>query len=213
MLVFNKIIFGSLKGVTHMSILRIRIDEDPVLRKKTKEVKSFDDSIKKLIDNMIETMYDAPGVGLAAPQVGVSKKIVIVDVDDGQGLQVLVNPRIIKIEGEEEEGLEGCLSVPGIYGMVKRQLLITVKALNKKGKGITFDATGFRARAIQHEMDHLNGIIFTDKATKLRKVADETEEQIDDDKLFSIIEEVREKKNSEIEEVKEIKTSEIVRIE
>lgn len=183
-----------------MSLLKIRIDEDPILRKKAKDVKSFDSSIKKLIDDMIETMYDAPGVGLAAPQVGVSKKIVIIDPDDGQGLQVLVNPKIIKIEGDEEEGLEGCLSVPGIYGMVKRQLSITVKALNRKGKGITIDVTGFRARVIQHEIDHLNGIIFTDKATKLRKVVEETEEErIDDEKLFSIIEEVREKHISEIE--------------
>jgi len=183
-----------------MSLLKIRIDEDPILRKKAKDVKSFDPSIKKLIDDMVETMYDAPGVGLAAPQVGVSKKIVIIDPDDGQGLQVLVNPKIIKIEGEEEEGLEGCLSVPGIYGMVKRQLSITVKALNRKGKGITIDVTGFRARVIQHEVDHLNGIIFTDKATKLRKVIEETEEEkIDDEKLFSIIEEVREKNIFEVE--------------
>ena len=177
-----------------MAIRKIRIDEDPVLRKKAKEIKSIDDSTKELIDDMAETMYDAPGVGLAAPQVGVSKRLVMVDVDDGQGLQVFVNPRIIKIEGDPEVGPEGCLSVPGIYGDVERCLKITVKGLNRKGKGITVEASGFRARAIQHEIDHLEGILFTDKASNLRKIADEPEEEDIKDNLTSIVEEIKKDK-------------------
>ncbi len=183
-----------------MALRRIRIDEDPVLRKKAKEIKHVDEEIKKLIEDMAETMYDAPGVGLAAPQVGVSKRLVMVDVGDGQGLQVFINPKIIKKEGELEEGLEGCLSVPGIWGDVKRQLKITLKAINRKGKGITIEATGFRARAIQHEVDHLDGILFTDKATNLRRKEDmekETEERQEsqrDDKVVSLIQEIKEKR-------------------
>jgi len=180
-----------------MALRKIRIDEDPVLRKKAKEIKHIDEEIKKLIEDMAETMYDAPGVGLAAPQVGVSKRLVMVDVGDGQGLQVLINPKIIKKEGELEEGLEGCLSVPGIWGDVKRQLKITVKALNRKGKGITFESAGFRARAIQHELDHLDGILFTDKAVNLRRKEDmeeEIEEKKADGNLASLIEEIKEKR-------------------
>ena len=180
-----------------MALRKIRIDEDPVLRKKAKEIKHIDEDIKKLIDDMAETMYDAPGVGLAAPQVGVSKRLVMVDVGDGQGLQVFINPKIIKKEGELEEGLEGCLSVPGIWGDVKRQLKITVKAINRKGKGITIEAVAFRARAIQHEIDHLEGILFTDKATNLRRKEDmeeEVEEKQTNDNLVSLIQEIKEKR-------------------
>ncbi len=184
--------------VINMALMKIRIDEDPVLRKKAKEIKNIDENIKKLIENMAETMYDAPGVGLAAPQVGVSKRLVMVDVGDGQGLQVFINPKIIKKEGELEDGLEGCLSVPGIWGDVKRQLeKITVKAINRKGKGITIDASGFRARAIQHELDHLDGILFTDKATNLRsreEIEEEIEEKQKNNNLSSLIEEIKEKR-------------------
>jgi len=189
--------FKKIGEVIYMALRKIRIDEDPVLRKKAKEIKHIDEEIKKLIEDMAETMYDAPGVGLAAPQVGVSKRLVMVDVGDGQGLQVLINPKIIKKEGELEEGLEGCLSVPGIWGDVKRQLKITVKALNRKGKGITFESAGFRARAIQHELDHLDGILFTDKAVNLRRKEDmeeEIEEKKADGNLASLIEEIKEKR-------------------
>jgi len=178
-----------------MAILKIRVDEDPVLRKKAKEIKSIDQDIKKLIADMAETMYDAPGVGLAAPQVGVSKRLVMIDTDDGQGLQVFVNPKILKTEGEPEEGSEGCLSVPGIFGDVRRPLKkITVKAINRKGKGITVEASGFRARAIQHEIDHLDGILFTDKASNLRKIEEAEEDTISREALSSIVEEIKEKR-------------------
>ena len=176
-----------------MAILRIRVDEDPVLRKKAKVIKSVDNNIKKLITDMAETMYEAPGVGLAAPQVGISKRLVMIDTDDGQGLQVFINPKILKIEGEPEAGLEGCLSVPGIFGDVERSLRITVKALNRRGKGITVEAVGFRARAIQHEIDHLEGVLFTDKATNLRKIKDEEEDE-EKRELSSLIEEIKEEK-------------------
>lgn len=181
-----------------MAILRIRIDDDPVLRKKAKQVKSIDSSLQKLIDDMAETMYDAPGVGLAAPQVGVSKRLIMVDTDDGQGLQVVINPKIVKLEGEPEVALEGCLSVPNIYGEVERKVKVTVKGLNKKGKGITIEATGLRARALQHETDHLDGILFTDKAENLRKMEEKSEEEKEGEGLTSIIEEIKEKRLKEL---------------
>ncbi len=193
-----------------MAIRKIRIDEDPVLRKKAREIRNVDDSIKKLIDDMIETMYDAPGVGLAAPQVGISKRLVIVDVGDGQGLQVFINPRIVKTEGPIEEGCEGCLSVPGIYGDVKRAFKVTVKALNRKGKGITLEATGFRARAIQHEIDHLEGILFIDIATNLHKMdnkeKDEPPEDLFQDNLNSLIEDIKQKRFKHLESTDTVKS-------
>ncbi len=151
-----------------MAIRTIYTSKNPVLRTKAKRVKKVDETTQKLIDDMIETMQQAPGVGLAAPQVGVSLRILVIetpeDEDDPQGgtaLQ-LINPEILKADGEQF-GEEGCLSIPGYVGMVKRNMNVTVKALNRKGKEVKIKATGYLARVLQHEIDHLDGVLFTDR--------------------------------------------------
>src|SRR5690606_21915675 len=119
-------------------------------------------NIHKLLDDMAETMYDAGGVGLAAVQVGVLKRVVVIDV--GDGLIEMINPVITSREGEQV-GPEGCLSIPGLVGEVKRAMRCTVEALNRHGEKFVLNAEGYLARAIQHEVDHLNGILFTDLTT------------------------------------------------
>ena len=145
-----------------MAIRTIRTDDDPVLRKKSREIDTVDPKTQGLIEDMIETMYDADGVGLAAPQVGILKRVVVIDIYDETGVKVLVNPEIISQEGEQEE-VEGCLSLPGKAGVVKRPARVLVKALNEKGQAYTIEGTGLLARALCHEIDHLNGVLFTDK--------------------------------------------------
>lgn len=135
--------------------------KDDVLRKKSKIVEKIDERTKILIDDMIETMYHADGVGLAAPQVGVLKRVIVVDV--GEGIHVLINPELIRQAGEATD-YEGCLSVPGINGQVTRPAEITVEGLNREGKKIRIKASGLLARAICHEMDHLDGVLFVDKS-------------------------------------------------
>lgn len=124
-------------------------------------VGKIDEEIRQLVKDMLETMYAADGVGLAAPQVGVSKRLCVIDVGDGP--VVLINPRIILSLGKEI-GREGCLSIPGKWGEVKRAQKVMVEATDIAGKKISFSAEGLFARAIQHEFDHLKGILFTDKA-------------------------------------------------
>jgi len=142
-----------------MAIRIIIKDNDPLLRETSKPVSEITPRIHKLLDDMAQTMYDAAGVGLAAPQISVLKRIVVIDI--GEGLIELINPEIISLEGEQE-GPEGCLSVPSLLGKVKRADFVIVKALDRNGSEISIEATGFLARAIQHEVDHLNGILFTD---------------------------------------------------
>ena len=144
-----------------MALRTIRVDEDPVLRKISKEVKEITPRTEILIKDMIETMYEAKGVGLAAPQVGILKRIIIVDAQDDFGHRVFINPEIYDNKGAQV-GPEGCLSVPGEQGEVERSQDIIVKALNEKGEEFVLEASGFLARVIQHENDHLNGILFTD---------------------------------------------------
>lgn len=149
-----------------MARYKVVLNGDPVLRKISRPVKEVNDNIRKLLANMAETMYHEKGVGLAAPQVGINKRVIVVDV--GDGLYKLVNPEIISSSGIQD-GPEGCLSVPNIVGNVKRSEHVQVKALNENGENILLEASGFKARAFQHEIDHLNGIIFTDKATELER--------------------------------------------
>jgi peptide deformylase len=151
-----------------MAIRTIFTSDNPVLRQRAKKLKKIEPSTQKLIDDMIETMLDAPGVGLAAPQVGVSLRVIVVEIpkddDDsraGTKLQ-LINPEILKSEGEQI-GEEGCLSIPGYVGIVKRFEHVTVKGLNRKGKEVKIKAEGYLARVLQHEVDHLDGILFTDR--------------------------------------------------
>ncbi len=134
--------------------------EDTVLRQAAKRVKSLDRSIQRLIDNMIETMNQANGVGLAAPQVGRSLRIIVVQMPDEEPLAI-INPEIIKCAGEQEV-TEGCLSVPGYYGEIKRSAAVTLKGKDRHGRPIRMKATGLLAEALEHEVDHLNGILYID---------------------------------------------------
>ena len=144
-----------------MAIRTIRKDGDEILRKISRKVEVIDDRILTLLDDMKDTMKKAEGVGLAAPQVGVLRRVVVIDI--GEGLIELINPVIVYESGEQFE-MEGCLSIPGIKGKVKRPEKVIVRAQNRKGK--TFEMTGTELLAIAfcHEIDHLNGILFTDKA-------------------------------------------------
>ncbi|MBO4297829.1 MAG: peptide deformylase [Clostridia bacterium] len=144
-----------------MAVLKImKLGVDDVLRKKAHPVKLIDRRTQALLKDMAETMYAAEGVGLAAPQVGILRRIAVIDV--GDGLVELINPEIISAEGAEV-GPEGCLSVPGRRGTVERPTKVVVRALDRKGRQIEFTAEGFFARAVCHELDHLDGIVYVDK--------------------------------------------------
>ena len=139
--------------------------EHPVLRQKARKVPRVDTSIQKLIDDLTETMLDAPGAGLAANQIGVTLRVCVVKGDENQ-IWGLVNPVIVKAAGSQI-GDEGCLSKPGWVGEVERHESVVVKALNRHGKEVRIKSTGFTARAFQHELDHLDGVLFTDRLTSL----------------------------------------------
>jgi peptide deformylase len=159
-----------------MTIRQIVTLPDPVLRRKARPVTRFDRELRTLIDDMIETMRAAPGVGLAAPQVGVSLRVIVVEYaedeekeDAPKKLYVMVNPEIKVVSEETEEGIEGCLSVPGWQGEVERGLRVTVKGQTRRGQPMKVKAKGWMARIFQHEIDHINGVVFTDRATKIWK--------------------------------------------
>lgn len=154
-----------------MGELTIRLYGDPVLREKAQPVTKIDAKLRRLLKDMAVSMYEADGVGLAAPQVGVLQRAVVIDV--GDGLLTLINPEIISAEGEEK-GVEGCLSLPGLIGDVPRSSKVTVRALDLEGHTQKISGEGLLARALQHELDHLEGILFIDKAQNLRSC--ETEE-------------------------------------
>lgn len=159
-----------------MAIREITLIGNPVLRKKAKKINRVTPLIKQLLDDMAETMYRAPGIGLAAPQVGVSKRVIVVDV--GEKLYKLINPKVVSSEGLET-GTEGCLSVPGKVGEVDRATNVVVKAMNTDGRYIKIEAEGFLSRCFQHEIDHLDGILYVDKATNVRDVVEEMEEELE----------------------------------
>ncbi|BCV20961.1 peptide deformylase [Moorella sp. Hama-1] len=146
-----------------MAIHKILTLGDPILREKSQPVKKITPHILKLLDNLADTMYEAPGVGLAAPQIGVLKRVIVVDV--GEGLTELINPEIIAATGQEV-GPEGCLSIPGTQGEVPRAAEVTVRGLDRHGKLREIAAEGLYARALQHEIDHLDGILFIDKVVR-----------------------------------------------
>ncbi len=159
-----------------MTLRQIITLPDPVLRRKARPVTRFDNELQTLIDDMIETMREAPGVGLAAPQVGVSLRVIVVEYaqdeeneDPPKKLYVLVNPEIKTASEETEAGTEGCLSVPGWQGEVERSLVVTVKGRTRRGQPIKVKAKDWMARIFQHEIDHINGVVFTDRATKVWK--------------------------------------------
>jgi peptide deformylase len=159
-----------------MAIRIIVKDPDPGLREKAKLVSKITPNIHKLLNDMADTMYDARGVGLAAPQIGILKRVIVMDVGDEQGLIELINPEVVSEEGEQL-GPEGCLSIPGLQGDVKRAFKVKAKGLDRDGNEITIEGTELLARCILHEIDHLNGILFTDIAESVyRREKDEDEE-------------------------------------
>jgi len=154
---------------------RHRLLGDSVLRRKAKRVPAIDNSIQRLIDDMVVTMQEAGGVGLAAPQFGVSLRVVVIQMPDEEPIAI-INPEIIKRAGEREV-VEGCLSVPGYVGEIKRSVSVTVKGQDRQGKAIRIKATGLMAQALEHELDHLNGILYVDhieSQDKLHRVEAET---------------------------------------
>ncbi len=155
-----------------MALRNIRVDDDPILRKNSRKVEAFDQRLEMLIDDMFDTMYDANGVGLAAVQVGVLKQVIVIDTGEEDEKLVLINPEIIATEGEQTGG-EGCLSIPGKNGIVTRPQKVTVRALDREGK--VFEKTGedLLARAFCHEIDHLSGVLYTDKAESVQQIMDE----------------------------------------
>lgn len=151
-----------------MSLLEIKKAGAPVLKQHCEPVEKIDKKLKQLLDDMADTMYQSDGVGLAAPQVGLPIRMVVIDCQDDHGLIELINPVITYKEGSMK-GSEGCLSVPGIYGEVERYAKVKVEFLNRRGKLQHLTATGLLARCIQHELDHLEGQLFIDIATSLRR--------------------------------------------
>lgn len=147
-----------------MGVREIVCYPDEILEKKCDTVTEFDRALHVLIDDMFDTMYKAEGVGLAAPQIGIGKQVAVVDIGDETGKVELVNPVIEQMEGEQD-GPEGCLSFPGIFGDVKRAQKVKVSALDRHGNPFTIVAEDFLARALQHEIDHLNGVLFTSKVS------------------------------------------------
>jgi peptide deformylase len=160
-----------------VALLEIITRDNPRLRLKARRVPKVDDSVRRLMDDMVDTMLDAPGVGLAATQVDVQLRVIVMKVDNQ--LYSLANPEVVRSSGEQI-GYEGCLSVPGYIGEVARAEKVTIKALNRNGKEVRIKGEGLLARAIQHEIDHLDGVLFTDRLTSLdtlRPVAEAADEE------------------------------------
>lgn len=156
-----------------MTLRKIITVPNDVLRKKAHPVSKFDDDLRTLVDDMVETMRDAPGVGLAAPQIGILQRIIVVEYGDDEDapkkLYAVINPEITRMSPEKEMGVEGCLSVPGLVGDVERSTAIVVKGKNKHGQNVKYKLSGWFARIFQHEIDHLEGVLFTDLAESVWK--------------------------------------------
>ena len=172
-----------------MPLRKIVTLPDPVLRRKAHAVTKFDKNLQALIDDMIETMREAPGVGLAAPQIGLSERLIVVEYyeheededeeneDAPKKVWAVLNPEIIKASEETMMGVEGCLSIPNLVGEVERHAAIQVKGFNRHGKPMKVKAQGWLARIFQHEIDHLNGVLFTDRATRVWQPPQEIEQE------------------------------------
>lgn len=161
-----------------MAIFELRINKDPILRRKAVEVRNFDFSLSSLTENMFETMYESKGIGLAAPQIGISQRLIVIDIEEIDAEfppLALVNPTITESSGEEL-GEEGCLSLPDFRAIVRRFTEISINAQNIDGQAVHFSAQGLMARVLQHEIDHLDGILITDR---LRPEDQELLEKVD----------------------------------
>jgi peptide deformylase len=152
-----------------VTLLPIRVLGDPILREETKPVVAITDDVRKLVDDMFETMHAAKGIGLAAPQVGRSERVAVVEIDGDR--VVLINPEILELAPPKEKDEEGCLSIPDIYGDVERPLTLRVRAMDRDGNVYERDAEGLMARCIQHEIDHLHGKLFIDYLSVLKRKA------------------------------------------
>lgn len=152
-----------------MSVREVRYLGDPVLREMCREVETIDDDVRALVDDLLETMYAEDGVGLAAPQIGVPLRVFVYDVrDDDLDPGVLVNPRIVEATGKQKE-VEGCLSIPGLDEVVERSADVVVEGLDRDGEPVRIEATGLLSRCLQHENDHLDGILFIDRVSPLKR--------------------------------------------
>lgn len=169
-----------------MALRQIVHIPEPVLRRKAHKVSRFDKDLQVLIDDMVETMRAAPGVGLAAPQVAVPDRVIVVEYGDEEDeeapkkLYVVVNPEISHASEETVTGVEACLSVPGLVGEVERAETITVKGLNRRGQPSRIRASGWLARIFQHEIDHLDGVLYTDRATRVWKPTEDEQLVVED---------------------------------
>jgi peptide deformylase len=155
-----------------MTIKPLIILPDPILRQASKPIERVDDELKRLADDMLETMYDAPGIGLAAIQIGVPRRMLVIDVSregEDKQPQVFINPEILKSSDERSVYEEGCLSIPDYYAEVERPATITLKYLDRDGKELTAEADGLLATCLQHEIDHLNGVLFIDHISRLKR--------------------------------------------
>ena len=152
-----------------MSLREVRYLGDPVLREMCREVETIDDDVRALVDDLLETMYAEDGIGLAAPQIGVPLRVFVYDVrDDELDPGVLVNPRIVEATGKQKE-VEGCLSIPGLDEVVERSAHVVVEGLDREGEPVRIEATGLLSRCLQHENDHLDGVLFIDRVSPLKR--------------------------------------------
>jgi peptide deformylase len=168
-----------------MTLHKIVTLPDPVLKRKARPVQKFDKNLQTLLDDMVETMRGAPGVGLAAPQIGLSERIIVIEYFEREEdeeveeapkkVWALINPEIVRASEERLMGVEGCLSIPGLIGEVERHAEVQVKGLNRHGKPMKVKAKGWLARIFQHEIDHLNGVLFTERATRIWKPQQEVD--------------------------------------
>ncbi len=157
-----------------MALRKVVVEGDEILRKNCREVTEINSRITEILDDMLETMRESDGVGIAAPQVGILRRMFIVEVEPGEVIE-LINPEIIEERGQQFKD-EGCLSVPGYIGSVERPLYVKIKGLNRHGEEVVYEGEGLKAVAFCHENDHLNGILYSDKAENLRPIEEDDEE-------------------------------------
>jgi peptide deformylase len=153
-----------------MSLLRIETLGSEVLRRRADEIAGPDPELDRLIDDMFETMYDAPGIGLAGPQVGISRRVIVVDVhEEGSEPMAILNPVVVAQGAETDKQEEGCLSIPGVGGVVERPATCVVEGIDRAGNPLRIEADGMLARCLQHEVDHLDGVLFIDRLSPIKR--------------------------------------------
>ena len=156
-----------------MALREIKILGDPVLREPAEKVEKLDDEVRALVEDMLETMYHAEGIGLAAPQIGISRRIIVVDLrnadEDDVGSLSLINPRVMEWGKKKEKAPEGCLSIPGMEEVVERPDTVTVEGMDPEGNPVSLQISGLLSRAVQHEIDHLDGVLFIDRLSPLKR--------------------------------------------